>query len=518
MKVIGFCPHHKEWLPVEVEVSFIPGLPQIHLIGQADRNLKESLIKIKSILRSLEVDVPKSKQLVVNLRGGDFRKKSLGLELPIVLAILVALKTINLDGVVRAEGAVRTVGTDGLVSTGASDIVYAHGELSLEGQIHSSDLFLLKSIVSDKVTITGLCKDGILNEKHVQFQHIKDLISCYLDISDVVSDVKDRPIRFTGKSAEPSLIRPLLAFDPLVGRTLRPEFEKDPEHVFFTQGERDLLLLVSLGRHSLLLMGPRGLGKSTLAESLNYLAEPPDEETFLHQSKYFYVEEGAYWRPFVRPHHSISHLALVGGGPQCQPGEITRAHGGILLLDEFLEFDPKCQEALREPMQNKTIHLARGQRYQKYDCDFHFIATTNLCSCGQWLPGKAVDCAYSYARCRKYRDKLSGPVIDRFHILSFLRPRKKIEQCWTLASVYQEVERHRVNFKQRRERVVFKKDLLSLGLRQRLDHELNSLRRLNASIEVAKTLCTIKNQTQVTDEIMIEALAYTWQPFLDLME
>ena len=91
MKVIGYSQRHKEWLPVEIEVSFVPGLPQIHLIGQADPILKESLLKIKSVLRLLEVDMPKGRQIIVGLRGGDFRKKSLDLELPVLVAILAAL-------------------------------------------------------------------------------------------------------------------------------------------------------------------------------------------------------------------------------------------------------------------------------------------------------------------------------------------------------------------------------------------------------------------------------------------
>lgn len=483
MNVIGYSQRHKEWLPVEIEVSFVPGLPQIHLIGQADSILKESLIKIKSVLRLLEIDMPKGRQIIVNLRAGDFKKKSLDLELPILVAILTEL---------------------GVIGFAECDEICAHGELSLEGKIFSSDLLLIKKSVGDRRLLTGYHPDGLLNENHAQFLNVKELLSTY--------SVNEQDV---GKSKKSTLKTPE-SFNVFSNRVLAPEFEKDPSQVWFTDDERELLKIVSLGRHSLLLMGPRGLGKSTLAESLNYLAEPPDEETFLHQMKYFFVDEGRYWRPFVHPHHSISHLALIGGGAQCLPGEITRAHGGILLMDEFLEFDPKCQEALREPMQTKNIHLARGQKYQKYDCDFHLIATTNLCPCGQWLPGKAVDCVYSHSRCNRYRDKLSGPVVDRFHIVSFMRPQRKKDKIHSLASISDEVKKQRMSFYDRRQKLEFNTSYLSQGLKQRLDSELSSLRRLNASVEVAKTLCALRNKTEVDDELINEALRYTWHPFLEL--
>lgn len=491
MKIIGLCQRLKESVEVEIEVSFIPGLPQIHLIGQADMVLKESLLKIKSVIKSLDIELPKSKQIIVNLRAGDFKKKSLDLELPIIIAILYELQILEFND---------------------AGEVYAHGELGLEGKIFSNDLLLYKKLVSDKIFISGSCPQGSLSSYHRQFEALQDLVYFYAteEYSSQRQTKEDKSKLALNDNKLAS------TFNVLSNRKISPQFDKDPTQIIFSEEQRQLLKIVSLGRHSMLIMGPRGLGKSTLAESLNFLAEPPDEDTFLHQLKYFFVEEGWYWRPFVNPHHSISHLALVGGGSQCLPGEITRAHGGILLLDEFLEFDPKCQEALREPMQTKSIHLARGQKYQRYECDFQLIATTNLCICGQWLPGKSLDCSYSQARCAKYRDKLSGPVIDRFEILSFMKPAKNDGRGYSLEFIAKEITDHRVDFKELRESLKFNKKLLSKGLRQRLDNELGSLRRLNASIEIAKTLCILKGQDQVSDEILNEALEYTWKPFLDL--
>ena len=170
-------------------------------------------------------------------------------------------------------------------------MLFRSGEISLEGKIFSSDLLLIKKMVGTKRLLTGYHPDGLLNENHAQFLTVKDLVSTFsINEPDVGKSKKStRKIKDSVVAADHKTAGPYNVFS---NRVLAPEFEKDPAQVLFTDEERELLKIVSLGRHSLLLMGPRGLGKSTLAESLNFLAEPPDEETFLHQMKYFFVEIG----------------------------------------------------------------------------------------------------------------------------------------------------------------------------------------------------------------------------------
>lgn len=483
MKIFSFCEHHRDWVPVEIEVSFIPGLPQIHLLGMPDSALKESLIKIKSALRFQGFELPKSKQIIVNIRGGDFKKKSQGLDLAIAVAIINGIEE---------------------VFKKKELVLYVYGELSLTGEV-----FPFEDVLTDekwKVTnlLSGDCESLSVSENHFKIKELKEI----LQIKFSKAGIKNIELKSPSEKEE--------EFFKQQGVLLKCYEESTSENLKFSEKEARLLQIASLGRHSLLLMGPRGLGKTTLAESLNHLSEKPEVKHYIHQKKYFPLKDNHFWRPFVRPHHSITHLALIGGGASCSPGEITRAHGGILLLDEMLEFSPQCQEALREPLQSKEVHLVRGQRFQTYPCDFQLVGTTNLCPCGQWLPGAYIDCHRPAKKCSQYREKLSGPLLDRFSMLYFLKKSDKDEKKISLSEVLKRVSLARSFQKSLVEGVCFEKEKLSMGLKMRLSDELGSLRRLNASIEVSKTIALLEGVESVGDAEMEEALNYTWNPFLDL--
>lgn len=494
MKIFGFCQHFNNWVQVEIEVSLIPGLPLIHILGLPDQAVKESSIKIKSAMRSQNFEFPKAKQIIINIRGGDFKKKSPGLDLPMALAILTKTNQIL---------------------KGFENDIFAFGELGLSGEVFQLEDAVLDNLLLDNINVSknkffsGEIDSPLRAKNHFQIKQLKDFKNLEsinkgipeMNSSSGVSGNQNKAF-FKKRKIEINLKN-------------QHEFKK----LKFSQEEAKLLELVTMGRHSLLLMGPRGLGKSTLAEALNYLSSEPTPSVYTHYKKYFHHHGNEFWRPFVKPHHSISHLALIGGGAQCSPGEVTRAHGGILLLDEMLEFDSKCQEALREPIQTKEVHLVRGRKFHAYPSDFQLIATTNLCPCGQWLPGEQVECNYSGARCHKYREKLSGPMLDRFEILYFLKPSKKNSLNVPLESLREKIDEKRKNkesLERQREQIVFNKESLSEALTYRLDSELNSFRRLRASIEIAKTLAILHGKDRVEDQEMVESLEYTWQAFLEL--
>lgn len=494
MKIFGFCQHFNSWVQVEIEVSLVPGLPLIHILGLPDQAVKESSIKIKSALRSQNFEFPKARQIIINIRGGDFKKKSPGLDLPIALGILTKTNQ---------------------VLPKFDDDIFAFGELGLGGEVFQLDETVLDNLLLDNSKLgknkffSGEIDSHLRVKNHFQMKQLKDLNN--LDLID-----KRMPDNNLSSGVLDSQNKEFFK-----KRKIEIKFknQEDFKKLKFSQEEAKLLELVTLGRHSLLLMGPRGLGKSTLAEALNYLSSEPTPAVYTHYKKYFHLHESQFWRPFVKPHHSISHLALIGGGAQCSPGEITRAHGGILLLDEMLEFDSKCQEALREPIQTKEVHLVRGRKFHTYPSDFQLIATTNLCPCGQWLPGEMVECNYSGARCHKYREKLSGPMLDRFEILYFLKPKKKDSLNISLENLRDKINEKRRSqevLERQRDKIEFNKENLSDALKFRLDSELNSFRRLRASIDIAKTLAILHGKNQVENQEMVEALEYTWQAFLEL--
>src|SRR5690606_25784509 len=144
-----------------------------------------------------------------------------------------------------------------------------------------------------------------------------------------------------------------------------------------------LMEITASGEHSLLLAGASGSGKSVWTEALWTLLPPPHKEEFL-KTRLFHKKFGRNlkWRPFLQPHHSASKISMVGGGVPPQPGAFTLAHGGVLVLDEYLEFSRDVQEALREPMEKHEVHLFRGTQSMTYPSRFQLLATTNLCPCG----------------------------------------------------------------------------------------------------------------------------------------
>jgi magnesium chelatase family protein len=196
----------------------------------------------------------------------------------------------------------------------------------------------------------------------------------------------------------------------------RPRFENIQFHV---QASEALCLAVHMSLN-VLLAGPQGSGKSTWARALHSLTPPPNP-TLMSELEDMFGEDAirSRWRPWESPHHTITPLAMIGGGNPIEPGIISRAHGGVLVMDEFLEFDGQVLEALREPIENGHIEHARHGNRVRFPAKFQLIGTTNLCPCGKMEPGKRVECCTPRMRCRSVSDRLSGPLLDRFDVLLY---------------------------------------------------------------------------------------------------
>ena len=152
------------------------------------------------------------------------------------------------------------------------------------------------------------------------------------------------------------------------------------------------------------------------------MASEPELELQNQYQNYFETQS---WRPLIEPHHTISSQGILGGGVPLVPGEISRAHGGILIMDELLEYDPAVLESLREPLEEGVIRLRKNNRREQFPAKFQLVATTNLCRCGDWTPGKSRNCHYSMIQCLSTVRKATGPFLDRFQILYFLKDRPK---------------------------------------------------------------------------------------------
>lgn len=337
----------------EVEIEFIPGIPQIHFLGLPDRLIKESFYRIKSALKSSGYKFPLTSQMIVNIKPNHLRKSSRGVELAVALGILlkteqIQAEQINLDWVI-------------------------YGELGLDGNIYEpSDLYQSTSHFQDIKILTGAGQNS----------------SCYR-----LMNLKNIEIHFTEN----------------VQVYKRPRIGLERS---YTNEEAELLFLAATSGLHTLLAGDSGAGKSTLAHSLaSFLPEPKEEEVIRFENS---------WRPVIAPHQSISLGAFLGGGVNLYEGEIERVQGGVLLLDEFLEFDPEILESLRGPMTGDKLRLSRGAYHREISPDFQVMATTNLCPCSKWTPlQNEINCRYTRKKCAGYLDKLSGAILDRFGLLLF---------------------------------------------------------------------------------------------------
>ena len=273
-----------------------------------------------------------------------------------------------------------------------------YGELNLDGTVQQpEDLIGFNELCTKKMShsiITGNCRSNLqrpwLTQPIGNISHLR-----YLHEPDWIDEYPNPKIE-------------------------APDFSG----IYLTPKQAELALIAALGRHSLLMAGPAGSGKSLMGELIHSLGSDPSEsmqkDLWRRRQQQNDIDETEnLWRPLIRPHHSVTTQGLIGGGNPIRPGELARAHNGTLILDELLEFKPTTIEALREPLETNKIRLARVSGYHAYDCQFHFMATTNLCPCGDFAPKTPIKCRYSLTKCRSYSQKLTGPLVDRFQILNF---------------------------------------------------------------------------------------------------
>ncbi len=428
----------------EVEVKLLPGVPQLHIVGQPDSQIRECGIKLKSALRSTQMEWPQGHQIVVNLRPAHFRKSSFGVELAVALGFMAA--TNQLSDTVRAKL--------------SEAIVY--GELALDGRVFAP-YDLASAIRSVKeCLLSGEAQDSVRDGRWW-------LLS-------------------TLNQQEPALVQRNFDWQKFWRAPEFPDFE-------FHQKAADALWLAAHMHLNILLAGPQGSGKSTWARALYSLTPAPTGAAMSELMDLFgeeVLQQG--WRPFEKPHHSITPLAMIGGGSPLFPGVISRAHGGMLVMDEFLEFPAAVLEALREPIENGHIeHARRGER-ARFPADFQLIGTTNLCPCGKLNPDpdKMKSCTHSLIRCRSVCARLSGPVMDRFDLVVMSHEWLQRGERQRFSEIRSTVEAVR-DFA--RQRGAVKGSIPAWVVQLELSH-----RRRNSLLRVARGLADHARSVEIRDE------------------
>ncbi|MBX3023255.1 MAG: ATP-binding protein [Bdellovibrionales bacterium] len=354
----------------EVEVKLLPGIPQLHVVGLPDASMRECGIKLKSALRSCGFAWPQGHQIVVNLRPSYLRKHSSGVDLAVALGVLAL--TNQLSKALHTEL--------------KKSVVY--GEIALNGRVFApNDIARALRATGGRVLLTGKVEEKIRDGR---WSELSDLHAIEVQRHRRVFDWQKHWI-------EPSV-----------------------SDVTMHESAALALALAVHMNLNVLVAGPQGSGKTTWARALYSLTPPPELSLMLELADMFGDEVlEKRWRPLEQPHHSTTPQAMIGGGNPILPGVISRAHGGLLIMDEFLEFPSNVLESLREPMESGVVEIARQGVRQRWPARFQLVATTNLCLCGRLKPEGAVSCGYSLIRCRSVCMRLSGPLMDRFDLLLF---------------------------------------------------------------------------------------------------
>lgn len=382
-------------VPVTVEVDITSGLG-IHLVGLADVAVKESLLRTVTALQSLGFRIP-GKKIVINLAPADLHKKGSGYDLPIAVGILAASGQKDLPGIGK---------------------YIIMGELGLDGSVRP---------VPGALPITEMARDNGFR-------------GCILPRLSAGETLGYSLAKVYGVSSLPEVLSILeekedcssleMTSAACAGEELSPVLDDIPDFssIYGQEGAKRGLEIAAAGGHNVLMIGPPGAGKSTLAKSMAGILPPMSTEESLQTSKIYSVagksQAGVQivrHRPFRSPYHNISAASLTGGGSDCIiPGEISLAHNGVLFLDEFCEIPKRILESLRGPLEDRKVTISRLKTRITFPASFMLVAATNPCPCGYYGDGDRCTC--TPARREAYLSKLSGPVMDRIDIHLWIRP------------------------------------------------------------------------------------------------
>ena len=373
---------------VLVEVHLANGLPSFTIVGLPDTEVRESKDRVRAAIQNSGLDFPHNKRITVNLAPADLPKESGRFDLPIAMGILAAsgqlpvaeAEKYEYAGELSLSGELRPI-------RGALAMAYA---IAREAALPQRPLILPAGSASEAALVDGLT---VLEAPHL-------LGVCAHLLPD---------------SGQAPLARVLPA-PPAPGEPM-----PDMRDVRGQAQARRALEICAAGKHSLLMAGPPGAGKSMLAQRLPGLLPPMGNDEALASAALRSLSSAGFalsdWkrRPFRAPHHSASAVALVGGGSHPRPGEISLAHEGVLFLDELPEFDRKVLETLREPLESGHITISRAAQQVRYECAFQLVAAMNACPCGQ-LGHPTQLCRCTPDQIARYQGKISGPLLDRIDL------------------------------------------------------------------------------------------------------
>lgn len=373
--------------PVEVEVDVGNGFPGIIIVGLPDKAVDESKERVRSAFKNSQLNFPEQKRILVNLAPADLKKEGPAYDLSLAVGVLVAT---------------------GVLPAPSFETQLFVGELALNGSLRYTRGILPMVMAAKErgVKEIFLPADNLAEAKLVEGIAIFAL---------------DNLKQLVGHLSRQEILEPVWGSN-VISEEENSTVAVDLALVYGQNQAKRALEIAAAGGHNLLLSGPPGTGKTLLAKAMAGILPRLTKDEVLEVTKIYSVagklngDQGLILtRPFRKPHHTSSGVALVGGGTIPRPGEISLAHRGVLFLDEFPEFPKTALENLRQPLEDRVITVARSQASYTFPASFILVAAQNPCPCG-YLGDPEIRCTCTAGQILNYQKKVSGPILDRIDL------------------------------------------------------------------------------------------------------